>query len=374
MPISRTALGLGLALALAAPAAAQAAPVNDSASLNLTSQSHDIGSYRVAGEHDFEFAWTFYDVNVSARATWTGNLPLATGWNSDNVRQGATLPVGRAAPMLQTGKLRVSWKLNGHIYSGLFGRDVDETIADDASCAPQLIGSTYECTAETPSISLLRATGVPAGPYINLKLKARFVITPEGAIVSRSLTTAGFAPVNKSGLPLTPVGAIDNVKVPCALAGSPAAYKLGPLHWTPAVAVTQQPRLEIGLMDAVFGQVEMPAFSDKAYGNPVKTNPAFDLTSSGRTAALGNLLPNNVAPAIAPMTFSAQAGVAKHLTADVSARCDIASFVWTFSDGTVAYGERPVKTFTKSVTGQLKVTDTSGLSATRDFSVSMPLY
>ena len=61
----------------------------------------------------------------------------------------------------------------------------------------------------------------------------------------------------------------------------------------------------------------------------------------------------------------------EHLTADAVGRCDIASYVWKFSDGTTAYGDSPVKTFSKpgTVTGQLKVVDTSGLSATRDFSV-----
>ena len=93
--------------------------------------------------------------------------------------------------------------------------------------------------------------------------------------------------------------------------------------------------------------------------------------ASGHTSALGSLLPNNVAPTIAPMTFSQRAGVPGHLTADVSARCDVASYTWTFSDGSVAYGGSPGITFTKpgTVTGRLKVTDTSGLSATRDFNV-----
>ena len=73
------------------------------------------------------------------------------------------------------------------------------------------------------------------------------------------------------------------------------------------------------------------------------------------------------------MTFSQRAGVAGHLTANASARCAIASYVWKFSDGTIAYGKSPVKTFSKpgTFTGQLKVTDTSGLSATRDFSVTV---
>jgi PKD repeat protein len=124
-------------------------------------------------------------------------------------------------------------------------------------------------------------------------------------------------------------------------------------------------------MDAVLGQVELPAFSDKPYGPPIKSYPDFDLTSSGRTTALGSLLPNDVAPTIAPFSLTAAAGTPKSLSADVSARCDVASYVWKFADGTTAYGASPVKTFSKpgTVTGQLKVVDTSGLSATRDFSV-----
>jgi hypothetical protein len=367
----RTALGIGLALALAAPAAAHATPMNDSYVVNVASQSHDIGSYNVSDSHSFEYTYVSYNLNVTSRASWTGTLPITTSWNSTNVRQGATLPVGRMAPMLQSGKLRVTWTLHGSVYAWMIDHDIDKTITVDAGCAPSLLGSTYECAAESQSLQILRSAGIPNGVYINLKLKAKFTITPEGAVVSRSLTTAGFDPVTKSGLSLAPLPVIDDVDVPCAMAGSPAAYKLGPIHWTPTVTATQQPRIEMGAMDPVLGQVELPAYSDRPYGSPIKAYPAFDLTASGHTTALGTVLPNDVAPTIAPMTFYQRAGVAGHLTANASARCDIATYVWKFADGTTAYGESPVKTFSKpgTVTGQLKVTDTSGLSATRDFSV-----
>jgi hypothetical protein len=188
-------------------------------------------------------------------------------------------------------------------------------------------------------------------------------------MVTRSFTTAGFDPAKVSGLPLSPAPAVDNVTVPCALAGSPVTYRVGPLHWSPTVTVTQQPRIELGVMDHVLGQVEMPAFDDHAYGAPIKAYPKFDLTSSGHTSQLGSLQPNNVKPTIDEMSFFATAGTPKTLSADVSGPCEVASYSWTFSDGTVAYGAHPVKTFSKSVSGRLKVTDTSGLTATRDFNV-----
>src|SRR5262249_11295180 len=242
----------------------------------------------------------------------------------------------------------------------------------DASCAPALMGPNYDCTASAPGIYLMRQSGMPAGPYMKLKLKAKFTITPEGAVVSRSLTTAGFDPLAKSGLAISPPPATDTINVPCAVSGSPVGYKLGPVHWTPAVSVIQQPTVEIGELDAVLGQVEMPAFSEKPIGNPALASPKFDLTGSAHTTQLGTLLPNNDAPVIPPMSFSANAGQTMQVGADVSSRCDIASYVWKFSDGTTAYGNWPAKTFTKTITGQLKVTDSSGLSATRDFSVYVP--
>jgi hypothetical protein len=372
MNAPRTALGLGLAaVALAAPAAAVATPMSDGFAVNVASQSHDLGTYWVQDSHHFEYTWVDYSLKVASRATWTGSLPVTTSWNSTNVRQGATLPVGRMAPMLQSGKLRVTWELDGNIHSWMIDHPVDRTITVDAGCTPSLLGSTYECAAESQSIQLLRSAGIPSGVYMNLKLKAKFTVTPEGAVVSRSLTTAGMDPVTKSGLGLLPTPAIDDLKVPCAMAGSPVAYKLGPLHWTPTVTATQQPRIEMGAMDPILGQAELPAYSDKPYGNPIKAYPAFDLTSSGHTTELGSLLPNNVAPTIAPMAFSLDAGVSEPLYASITSSCDIASYAWTFSDGTKAYGKYPVKTFSKpgNVSGQLKVTDASGLTATRDFQV-----
>ena len=156
--------------------------------------------------------------------------------------------------------MRVVWTVRGDVSASMIDSTIDRTMTVDASCAPSLLGPTYDCKAAAPKITMLRPAFEPNGPYINLRLHAKFTITPEGAIVSRSLTTAGMAPGTKSGLALSPAPAIDNVAVPCAQAGRPVAYKLGPLHWTPAVSVTQQPRVEGGSMDSLLGQVEMPAF------------------------------------------------------------------------------------------------------------------
>jgi hypothetical protein len=370
----RTAIGATLAaLALAMPAAAKATPMNDSYAVSIASAGHNLGSYHVDGSHDFGFAFAIWDLDVTSRVNWTGNLPVVTSWNSANVREGATLPVGRMSPMLQDGALHVTWTAKGDVHGSTMWKDIDKTVAVDASCVPVLMGYDHECTATSPSIYLMRQSGMPGGPYIKLKLQAKFTVTPEGAIVSRTLTTTGLDPVTKSGLALSPVPEIDNVNVPCGAPGSQVGYRLGPVHWTPAVSVKQQPILTMGILDPVIGQAELPAFYDKPYGPVVNANPKFDLTGSSHTTALGTALPNNVAPTIGPLSMSVKAGQPVWLTADVSARCDVLDYVWKFSDGTTAYGWQPSKTFTKpgTVTGQLKVTDSSGLSATRSFNVSV---
>jgi hypothetical protein len=370
----RTAIGATLAaLALATPAAAKATPLNDSYAVSIASAGHNLGSYHVDGSHDFGFAFAIWDLDVTSRVNWTGNLPVVTSWNSANVREGATLPVGRMSPMLQDGALHVTWTAKGDVHGSTMWKDIDKTVEVDASCVPVLMGSDHECTATSPSIYLMRQSGMPGGPYIKLKLQAKFTVTPEGAIVSRSLTTTGLDPVTKSGLALSPVPEIDNVNVPCGAPGSQVGYRLGPVHWTPAVSVKQQPILTMGILDPVIGQAELPAFYDKPYGPVVNANPKFDVTGSSHTTALGTALPNNVAPTIAPMSFSSKANQPLSFTADVDGRCAIASYKWRFSDGVTSYGSAPTRTFMQAgaYSGELTVTDSSGLSATRDFSLTI---
>src|SRR5689334_11959187 len=177
----RIATAMTIAAALIAPAAAKASPMNDSYAVNVSSASHNLGSYHLEGDHDF--AHLFYvgwALDVTSKVTWSGSLPVVTSWNTTNVRQGAALPVSRMAPMLQAGALHVTWGLKGYTVSSSIWKDFDTSTSVDASCAPQLLGSDYECTATSPSVYLARQSGMPNGPYVKLKLRAKFTVTPEG--------------------------------------------------------------------------------------------------------------------------------------------------------------------------------------------------
>jgi len=146
--------------------------------------------------------------------------------------------------------------------------------------------------ATSPSFHVLRSPGIPGSPYVKLALKARFTITPEGGIVSRSFSVGGAPVSSASGLMLLPFPVVDTVALPCGSAGRSATYRLGATHWSPAVAVTQQPTVTVGQMDPVLGAAELPAVFDKAFGQAAHSSPAFDLTGAGHTTNLGTALPD----------------------------------------------------------------------------------
>lgn len=58
----------------------------------------------------------------------------------------------------------------------------------------------------------------------------------------------------------------------------------------------------------------------------------------------------------------------------MTSQCPIDSYVWQFSDGTTSFGPTPQRAFgdgDKAYDGQLTVTDITGLSATKDFTVNV---
>lgn len=282
------------AAAFAAPGAANAATMSDSYSTSLTSGSVNVGGYHLGGGVIGNLATL--DLDVTAKATWTGNLSTALTWNSANVRSGGELPIARTTPPLQGGNLHVTWQATGTVDTAVSSpTDIGvKLFSDDAYCSPSLVlnGAAYDCVATTPSVALVRTPGIPGSPYVKLSLKARFTITPEAGVISSSFSVGGSPVRSASGLLLAPFPLVDTPALPCGTGGQFATYRLGATHWTPAVAVTQQPTVTVGQMDPVLGVAEMPALYDKAFGQAAHSSPAFDLTGPGHTTNLGTALPD----------------------------------------------------------------------------------
>lgn len=282
------ALALSTSAALAVPAVASAASVVDIYSAPIASESESLGSYQVSGD---ALGYASLDVDVKSKATWTGSLATHVGFDQAKVRQGGSLLVTRMSPF-QNGKLKVSWTVGGTVKLSGFGTSefATKTITTDAACMPLLLGGGYTCTAAAPGIPLIKTPGLPASPYVKLTLQARFKITPEGAIVARSL--AGGPATN---LTLTPAINTETVKLPCGPVGGNVTYRFGSFKHTPAVTVTHQPLVQVGLMDPILGLAESAVLYDQAFGPAVQKTPTFELTGAGHTTDLGPLQPDPAA-------------------------------------------------------------------------------
>jgi PKD repeat protein len=375
--IAASAVAASLTLLLLA-AAASAAPTTDVAVNPIASGSQSLGGYDINGVEPV--TGTVFNLHATAHATWSGSLTTAVGWDTNKVRQGAQLDVSRVAP-LTAGHVDVSWVITGSFSPfglGDIGIGPVPLSKDNVACAPKLSGSGYTCTATSDAFSLVDTPGIPASPYVDMVLEAQFDITPAGAIVGRDFKVNDIAGAPFAGsLSLTDSSQSETFSMPCnAPVGSPVQYSLSPFDWTPATNATQQPHFQIGVRDPGYalGFTKLPPFFDAPFGSAIQTTPAFDLNGSGHTTDMGTLLANNVAPTIDPIAdFAGDEGSPISFSASTHSQCPISSYVWEFSNGTKSFGPSPKRTFADngSYDGQLTVTDETGLSATRSFTVNV---
>ena len=366
----------GLVATLFSGGTASAAPTSNSFDAQITSGSADLGGYQIVAVEPTTFS--VFNLNLTAHATWSGDITTNETWDSNNVRQGANLAVSRVATAT-SGHIDVEWDVTGTVKPLGLGSGIDigtiKLSADNVSCAPTLSGASYQCTATSGGPPLIETPGIPLSPYVKLAVQITFTITPQGAVVTRGFSIGGNQVAGPDALSLTDSAQSETLSIPCNVpVGASVSYALDPVHWTPQTAAAQQPVVQIGTMDPVFGAFELPPIANIHIGPEVDTTPAFDLTGPGQTADMGSLQANNVTPTIAPLgTFSGSEGSPVQFSATASSQCPITSYDWKFSDGGEAFGPNPQHIFGDDGihSGQLTVTDMTGLTATQDFTVNV---
>lgn len=197
-------LATALGVTLVGTPAASAAPVVNTTAVPVASGSADLGGYTISGTAP-TLPPSSFNLTVTANATWTGSLTTNLGWDSNSVRQGATLDVSRVAP-LTSGNIDVEWSVTGTVNPFGFGDVSIGTVtlsASSVSCTPALSGGNYTCTATSNSVHLLETPGIPLSPYVNMAIQATFTVTPTGAIVGRHFTIGGTDAVPPANLSLT---------------------------------------------------------------------------------------------------------------------------------------------------------------------------
>jgi PKD domain len=377
----RAVAGLGLAVVAAATiatASASAAPADNTQTVSVQSNEANLGAFKLQAPVDIPdpllpVPIVLTDLTVGATATWSGDLTTKLAWDDDKVRQGADLKVARLATQT-SGTMHFKWKLSGEIDGIDFGPTTIDK--DNVSCQPKLSGGGFECETDSPGLALPGAVPSPAGFFVvKLFIGAKFDVTPEGAVVTRGLSIGGNDVLGPDDLSLTDSAQDETVSMPCtAQAGDAVRYRLDPYHWTPAATATEQVKFKLVEALDPLGVSELFKIVDGGVGSEIVSNPDFDLTGGGFTTPMGSLLANNIKPTIAPIgTLSGQEGSPISLSANVSSQCPIDSYVWEFSNGAKSFGPNPQRTFADNgvYDGQLTVTDVTGLSTTRSFTVDV---
>jgi PKD repeat protein len=370
----------GVTLSLAQPAGA--APMSNQQAVPVASTPQDLGGFKIAGPIPLPFPLPIVLQNLvfTAHATWSGAITTNVGWEGDNLRQGANLDISRNAP-LTSGKIDVTWSVTGTADGINFGPT--NFSKNNVTCAPALSGLGFSCSGTSDQITLPGAIPSPIPTTVfeaKLAITVKFDVTPQGAVVNREFSVGGTdipgSTANPGPLSLVDMPNTETFALPCTSpVGSPVNYNLTNYDWAPATTATQQTVIQI-INSGPFGS-DTGSFqigSDIPIGPAEVTIPGFDLTGSGFSTAMGSLLANNVTPTIDPIgSFSGTEGSPVQFSATTHSQCPIDSYVWNFSDGTTSFGPSPQRAFGDEGTysGELTVTDVTGLSAVGDFTVNV---
>ena len=370
-------LAAGLAAVVLAAVPAAAAPTSNSQAVPVASGPVDLGGFQLLPPIVLPapLPIVLTDITVTASATWSGGLTTNVGWDTDKVRQGADLDVSRSAP-LPSGEIDVTWQVAGKANGIDFGPT--SISKDDVACAPRLSGGGFQCAGTSGSFPLPAAIPSPIPTTLIVAVLAigvEFDVTPEGAVVTRSFSVGGTTVEGPDDISLVEAPQSETFPLSCtAQAGDAVDYELDPYDWAPDATATQQTKIRI-INTGPFGVGEAFEYTSVDIGPQQVSNPSFDLTGTGFTTAMGPLLANNISPTIAPFgTFTGSEGSPIQFSASTTSQCPIDSYIWQFSDGTTSFGPSPQRTFADGdvvYDGQLTVTDQTGLSAVRSFSVDV---
>ena len=369
--IAVSTLVVGLALvAGAAPASAGTftggTTMSGSTTLAEAQASDTWGSLSGTATADMSMDWSQV---ASVKVDWTDNL----------VRQGRsldpTVTYSRPVPGSMTIHYNVSASLS---WDSFISVGVSAGIDATGPCDLKAGGIDYVCHLTSDDVGILDPGLAALGsPYVDAALTADVTVTPQQIDTLRTVTFAG-TPAGTSTLHLQESPITDTLAVPCSAgAGDDLGYQLGTLTTTDALSVVTGIDFKVGAIvpnpvTAIPGiKVQ---FTDQNV--PLGTTPgSIDMSGDGSSTSMGAIQPNNIAPvvSVAP-SFSGNEGTPIAFSATATGPCAAGgSYKWSFSDGTHEFGAAPNHTFTDSgpYTGNVKITDTTGLTNTADFSVDV---
>lgn len=326
--------------------------------------------------------------HVDISADWRPTATISHQYSASLIRQGETLDLTNTLTP-GSGPLTVRFGVTGD--AGVYNFDgagpkfpeagSEQDIASyglgataSTTCALKLDGDgNYNCSA-TKEYTLYDATFLGQGMKVTLPITASLVVTPDGVVSVRSVTVGGQTYAGPDNLGFhgpSPAVLADNFAVPCtAPVGTELLYDLASSSTSPQFEATTSVGVKISIT---------VIFTTESTVNLASIGPdtsAFALAAPSNQVELGPIQPDNKPPVItAPSSYSGSEGAAIQFSAaGTTDNCAATlSYRWNFSDGGTAFGISPKHTFADNGTysGELKVTDAAGNSATKDFSVEV---
>ncbi len=325
------------------------------------------------------------------------------GFTDTNLRQGRTLDLTNKFTN-DSGSFAVKYTLGYDL--SLYGFHFGDSVSEDDTLPDCSLPLLTDSCSHTKDLKLFDFTLIDLGfAWFDVNVVAPITTTAglngDGVTSHRTMTVAGADVLSPTDLTFTasPQSKDESVKLACSLpVNEPVNYAMG----DPSSHVNGNVTEAVGI--GVNGTVWVPnPFNPPDFKSDVYTTPTIgipdlfslppvtintiNLSAPGQNVDLGNLLPNNIAPTVAMDTIPSDGVEGSPIQLSVKGTgpggsmspCGDESLDihWSFDDGDSAYGKTVHNAWADNFlgnpspphTGQVVITDPTGLKTTLNFSV-----
>jgi PKD repeat protein len=367
------ALSLTGVVALAGPASADsgAIPTSLTGSGTIGSETYGFTSGALSGSATF-----------AADAQWGQPAVVSVDWDPDKVRQGRNLDPTVAYSRPVSGNLSIKYSVSGDLYLdtsiGTLHMGLSESITASGACDLQAGGSAYACHLESGDVHVFDPSDFGYGlPYLDLNMIADVTVTPDALATLRTARTPSQI-VGTHDLTLGEDPQVDPLLIGCKIpAGDDLAYELGGFSSTPGLHVVSKVGIHAGFIVPVVPPA--PGYRLEVYSDSITvatSDASLSMTGDGGSVDLGAIKANNIAPTLGAV--SAPDGVEgtpiQFITSATGPCAAGATYSWDFGDGSgPGHTATPQHTYADNgyYTGQVVVTDSTGLTDTKDFALTV---
>jgi PKD repeat protein len=372
------ALSLSGLVALAAPASADSGTITTSlhGSGSLGSETATASSGAFSGS-----------LTASASLDWTQAAAVGVSWNPDDVRQGRHLDPSDDYQRLVPGTMSITYSVSGSASVDASSEGFGTltvgfgplSVTASGSCDLKTSGAAYSCHLESGNVDLVDAGPLALGtPYLHGKMVSDITVTPD-QLASLRTASAGGQTLGTNNLQLPEDATVDPLLVSCgAGTGDNLSYALGDFSATPGLHIVSGVELSAGVIvpnpvTAVPG-IYVELWSDTV---PVATTDMnVTMGGAGGSIDMGAIKPNNIAPTLGAVSApDGVEGTPIQFATSATGPCAAgATYSWDFGDGSgPGHTATPKHTYADNgyYTGQVVVTDSTGLTDTEDFALTV---